>query len=121
MLVVEDDDDVRAMLMLALQTYGYAAIPAAGGEEALRRIHARPRPAVAMIDLMMPGMSGEQLVEAIRADPAAKGLPIVLLSGSSALDDKARALAVEGHLSKPVDIDRLLQVVAAYSRPQAHP
>lgn len=116
-LVVEDDEDIRTMLSLTLSAFGYAVEAAGSGEQALGLVHGGPRPGVVLVDLMMPTMSGEDLIRRLRKDPAAAGVPIVLFSGHSTLAQLARSLAVDNYLAKPVDIEQLLRVVSAYCTP----
>lgn len=116
-LIVEDDDDIRTMLSLTLAAYGYAVEAADDGEHALGLLRAEPRPGVVLVDLMMPGMSGEDLIRRMRADPAAQNVPIVLFSGHSTLAELARSLAVDNYLAKPVDVDQLLRVVSSFCTP----
>lgn len=67
-LLVEDEDGVRAMAMLALEGYGYAALAASNGEEALRVLRSQANGVDIMItDVVMPGMSGTELADAVRA------------------------------------------------------
>ncbi|HEX4613360.1 MAG TPA: PAS domain S-box protein [Urbifossiella sp.] len=79
-LVVEDQDDVRGLAVVALQAHGYSVLEAADGPAALRFLDP---PGVALdllvTDVVMPGMSGRQLAEAVRA--ARPGLPVLFVSG----------------------------------------
>ncbi len=114
-LIVEDDEDVRTMLQLALTSHGYRAAGVRNGNEALAFLATHLRPALAIVDLMMPDMSGEDLVRRVKTDDALAELPIVLFSGHSMLPRMAETLHVAGYLSKPVDLDRLLGMVARHA------
>lgn len=116
-LIVEDDEDIRTMLALTLSTFGFPVAAASSGEQALGMVRSAPRPGMVLVDLMMPSMSGEDLIRRLRAEPAAAGVPIVLFSGHSTLAQLAKSLAVDDYIAKPVDVDRLLQVVSAYCTP----
>lgn len=108
-LLVEDNDDLREMMALALQLGGHEVWPARHGREALALLHARPRPSLILTDLMMPVMNGWELRAALRGDPDLADVPVVAVSAVSA----EHLLRLDGmeFLPKPIDIDRLLDVV----------
>jgi CheY-like chemotaxis protein len=108
-LVVDDDDDVRKMLCFVLAAEGYPTVEAHDGVEALERMHADGPPAVAVVDLMMPRMDGEELIRRMTQDPALAGTPIAVVSGHSS--DSRTLPHVSAHLVKPVEIGELLAVV----------
>lgn len=113
-LLVEDEDAVRAVAGRILSAHGYAVVEAKDGDEALlRHLDAGPPVGVVLTDVVMPGMSGEELVARLRErDP---GLPAVYMSGY------AEGLAVDGGLAedgirlveKPFDAATLLDAVGA--------
>ena len=108
-LLVEDNDDVREMMSLALQLAGNGVLTASNGSEALRVLAERPPPCLILLDLMMPVMDGWELRAALRRDPTLSRIPVVVISALT--EDMARRLGATGYLPKPVDIDQLLQVV----------
>jgi CheY-like chemotaxis protein len=80
LLVVEDDEAVRALLLEALQERGYSVLPAKDGEEAVRILkEGAPRPHLVITDVVMPGMSGKEMTE--KAKALHPGLKILFLSG----------------------------------------
>jgi CheY-like chemotaxis protein len=90
-------------------------VGAVDGLDALAQLRAGLVPALVLIDLMMPRVSGVELIETIHGDPALQALPLVVLSG----DRRARELAAEsgadGVLMKPVDLDDLLSMVSRHA------
>ena len=109
-LVVEDNDDVREMMAVALELGGgHVARTAANGLEALARLHEGPRPAVILADLMMPMMSGWELRAVLREDPEFREIPFVIVS--AVMMEGIEAVGRARSLSKPVDIDAMLRLV----------
>jgi DNA-binding NtrC family response regulator len=111
-LVADDEDGIRRLAAAVLAQHGYAVLPAADGDAAVRAYAARPGPvAAALLDVSMPGGGGPAALAALhRLDPA---LPCVLMSGDPgflAADIPAGARAV---LPKPFALDALVAVVRA--------
>ena len=113
-LLVEDNDDVREMMALALQIAGNRVMTAANGREALSLLHDRPAPCLIILDLMMPIMSGWELRAALQQDPALSTIPVVVISALA--EEMAERMGATQYLPKPVDIDRLIAVVCEHCR-----
>jgi CheY-like chemotaxis protein len=79
-LVVDDDQAARDMLGRVLAGDGYRVRQAVDGDEAMHEI-ARRTPDLLVLDLLMPGMDGFQVLEALRTDPATADVPVVVLTG----------------------------------------
>jgi CheY-like chemotaxis protein len=109
-LLVEDNDDVREMMALALELAGHDVVLAANGREALVRLRERPRPCVILLDLMMPVMNGWEFRQALYSEPALRDVPVVVVSAVN--EDLARQAGATAYLPKPIDIDRMLEIVA---------
>jgi CheY-like chemotaxis protein len=111
-MVVEDDFSVRETLQELLEEEGFRVTPASNGREALDRLRGVVRgPRLILLDLRMPVMDGWQFRAEMRADPLLSGIPVVVMSADTALDQKCRDLSVAGVLPKPVELDRLLETV----------
>jgi two-component system, chemotaxis family, chemotaxis protein CheY len=110
-LVVDDDPDILEAICDILSGEGYRVARARHGLEALERVK-EERPAVILLDLMMPVMDGAAFVEALRACGAAFDIPIVVISADSS-PQRAVSIGARGFLAKPFDIDALLAQVAA--------
>ncbi len=113
-LIVEDDADLREMMAQLLTLEGYRAETVANGRDALDYLHRGDRPDLILLDLMMPIMDGWEFRRRQREDPALADVPVVVLS---ALDQtRAADLGGTAFLKKPLDFDRLLDLVRQYCR-----
>jgi CheY-like chemotaxis protein len=100
-LVVDDDETVRELVVRHLERGGFAAVAARSGQEGLRLVR-ELRPAAVTLDIMMPDLDGWTVLAAIKGDPELAGIPVVLMS---IVDQKNRgyALGAADYLVKPVD------------------
>jgi CheY-like chemotaxis protein len=80
-LVADDDADVRELVVFRLERAGYAVVTAGDGDEALKLARER-RPAVCVVDVMMPGLDGYELTERLRESPETADSLVVLLTAS---------------------------------------
>src|SRR5262245_60472537 len=110
-LIVEDDADIREAMALVLQDDGYTVARSANGSEALAYLHASPPPSLILLDLMMPVMDGWQFRQEQRRDPALAPIPVVVVSADSHVRQKAEGIGAVDHLQKPVELERLLEMV----------
>lgn len=110
-LVVEDNDDVREMMAVTLELEGHQVATAINGRDALDKLHHGERPCVILLDLMMPVMNGWEFRRALELDPVLRDVPVVVVSAATGeMASRAQAAA---HLPKPLDMDRLLEIVGA--------
>lgn len=111
-LVVDDDEDIRDVMAMALSYMGYTVEVAAGGLVASRLLFEGFRPSLVLLDLMMPGMDGEKFLATMRQNPDTADIPVVIISGNRATPEKAAELRAHGYLLKPFDLDELARTVA---------
>jgi CheY-like chemotaxis protein len=102
-LVVDDEEDTRDTLREVVEMGGCTAVLAANGAEALKLIAVR-RPCLVILDLVMPVMSGLEVLEAMTRDPELSDIPVVV--STSAPDQAPRGVPV---LAKPIDLPALWQ------------
>jgi two-component system, OmpR family, response regulator CpxR len=109
-LLVEDDLELRDILQDVLEDEGYDVIPAADGRQALEYLRntstGDETPALLILDLMMPIVSGWQVLEAINEDPSLQ-MPVIVVSASG----RARPDGVTAYLRKPFNLYELLDTV----------
>lgn len=116
-LVVEDDPVTRRAVTKLLQGAGYQVTCVGDGRAALDHLLAHQRPGLILLDLGLPGMSGEEFREQQRLTPEWAAIPVILLSAENHLDEQAMNLGVAGFLRKPVSPEELLQTVWEYAAP----
>lgn len=97
-LIAEDDTDISRLLSRILEAQGYQALQAFSGTEALSLIE-REEPDLLLLDLMLPGLSGEELLRKLREERR-YSIPVLILSAKSALGDKV-ALLKSGNPGRP--------------------
>jgi CheY-like chemotaxis protein len=114
-LVVEDDHDLRVTLRQSLESEGYTVMTAPNGRDALAYLKDAPRPALVLLDLMMPIMTGWELLEIIQQTEAYASVPVVV---SSATYDERVAQRAREYLRKPLDLPRLIEIVDSYCQPR---
>ena len=113
-LVVDDDLPILLLMRNLLREFGFEAVTADSGAEALREVR-RNKPSVVLIDKNMPGMSGEEVIRALRAEPGLEGLPILILSGEPVSRSDLQALGADGAVLKPFDIRELIAQLRSYA------
>ena len=123
LLVVDDNVDAAQALSSLLRLGGHSVRVAADGSEALRSV-VEFDPQVIFLDIGMPGMSGDEVAQALRRMPIGERLVIAAVTGWGSSEDKARArdAGFDYHLTKPVDLDaieRILEPVSTEYSPSA--
>ena len=111
-LLIEDNDDGRAMMAMMLEAQQYRVDTAADGDAGLR-CAAQALPDIALVDIGLPGMDGYEVARRLRRDPLTRQVRLIALTGYGQVNDRQRALdaGFDAHLVKPVDLHRLLQTL----------
>jgi len=104
LLVVDDNEDNRELLRRMLERQGYTVALAAGGEECLDRLE-REQFDIVLLDVMMPGLSGFEVLSRIKENPATKSVPVIVVSalGESSAAIRCLKMGAEDYLPKPFD------------------
>jgi two-component system phosphate regulon response regulator PhoB len=116
-LVVDDEPDIVALVAYHLAKSGYRVSTASSGTEALESAR-RDRPALVVLDLMLPGMSGYDVLEQLRADDATRGVAVLMLTARREEGDRIQGLSLgaDDYLTKPFSPQELVLRVGAILR-----
>jgi DNA-binding response OmpR family regulator len=116
-LIVEDEPHIVESLSFILQREGYAVSAAGDGETALGLLRASP-PGLLLLDLMLPGISGFEVLKTVRSDPALATIPVVVLTAKGQARDRRMAedIGVDGFVTKPFSNRELVELVRALVR-----
>jgi CheY-like chemotaxis protein len=114
-LVVDDDDDARDVIAACLEEAGHTVEVASHGQEALERLRDGLRPALVVLDLMMPVMDGWTLLGRLSQDPTLSAIPVIVMSAGGEL--ALHSVNAAAQLSKPVDPAALVALVSTLSPP----
>jgi EAL domain-containing protein (putative c-di-GMP-specific phosphodiesterase class I)/CheY-like chemotaxis protein len=116
-LVVDDDAAIRELLTRAIRRAGYAAVEAPDGASALATLE-REEVAAVVLDEIMPTMTGEAVIRAVRATDRLRTLPVMLVTGRAAIADRVRGLdaGADDYLAKPVVLDEFIARIEALLR-----
>jgi CheY-like chemotaxis protein len=111
-LVVDDEPDVLLLCRLNLQQRGHELLEASNGSTALQLARER-RPDVIVLDLMLPGMNGYEVLETLKRDEQTSGIPVLVLTAKSLRADRERShgLGASGFLTKPFLPNELCELV----------
>ena len=119
-LVVDDSADNVAMLSLYLQQQGYRVVTASNGEDAIK-VASQTKPSIILMDISMPTLDGLAATRRIRDDEALREIPVIAVTafGTEGFQRAAYDVGVSGYLVKPIDLDRMCQLIARLLSPGA--
>jgi two-component system response regulator VicR len=112
-LIVEDDNDIQDLLVFMLQHVGYACLRAGNGREALRVLESE-KPALILLDLMMPVMDGMEFLEHQKLDPRIADIPVIVLSAAAQAHMMESRIGAGRVMRKPFDIEIVLKAVKTH-------
>ncbi|MFG1690662.1 response regulator transcription factor [Gemmatimonadota bacterium] len=121
-LVVEDEPDIAALIAYQLTREGYRVETAATGTEALESVH-REIPDLLLLDRMLPGISGDEVLQALKAESATGGIPVLILTAKREQDERIEGLELgaDDYLTKPFSPRELVLRVQAILRRTQEP
>jgi two-component system, cell cycle response regulator DivK len=114
-LIVEDNEKNMKLVRDILQAIGYSPLEASSGEAALV-LAAESAPALVLMDIQLPDLDGAEALQRLRSDERTAEIPVLALTAQAMQGDRERFLAAgfDGYLSKPVDVDELIETVRRY-------
>jgi CheY-like chemotaxis protein len=117
-LVVDDSTDNVAMISLFLQQQGYRVLTAGNGEDAIT-VATQMMPNLILMDINLPTLDGLGATRRIRENDALRDIPIVAITafGTEGFQRAAYDVGVSGYLTKPLDLDRMNQLIARLLSP----
>lgn len=112
-LIVEDEDNIAVALEFLMTREGHSHRRLASGGGALAAIRAE-RPALVLLDIMLPDISGYQIVEELRADPALREVRVLLMTARGSVMERRKGLALgaDGFIAKPFELSELRSEMA---------
>ena len=113
-LVVEDIPDIRQMMKIMVELYGYEVIEARDGAEAVERAREH-HPSLVLMDLAMPLMGGAEAAKEIKEDVDCRDIPIIAVTAYRNMDREALEAGCAEVIHKPVDFLKLKDLLAAYA------
>lgn len=115
--VTEDDDNIRELIKIALEGYGYSVYSFESAEEALEKLDS-VSPDLAIFDIMLPGIDGTQAVKEIRSEPKNANLPIIMLTAKDSELDKIIGLdmGADDYVTKPFSVLELMARIRSLLR-----
>lgn len=116
-LVVEDEDAIRGMLMMVIEQAGFKSIAATDAEEAQKTLD-EISPDLILLDWMLPGISGVEWARRLKKEPAYRELPIIVLTARGEEEDKVRGLEIgaDDYITKPFSPKELVARIRAVLR-----
>ena len=111
-LIVEDNEKNRKLERDVLQFHGYQTVEAETGEDGVRMAQASP-PALILMDIQLPGISGIEALGQIRADARTRGIPVIAVTASAMTQDRQTIMAAgfDGYQSKPINVKEFVAAV----------
>lgn len=111
-LIVDDEEDILAMVRMALESRGYDVVTARDGEEALRKAR-QEGPHVIVLDIVMPKLNGYQVCREIKKDESTRAIPVIMLTAKAEESDRfwGTETGADGYLTKPFDMQDLLKKI----------
>jgi len=112
-LVVDDDAPILLLMRNLLREFGFEPMAANSGAEALAAMRER-RPDLILLDRNMPGMTGDEVVTAMRRETALAAVPVLMLTGEPMEPDEIARLGANAAVLKPFDVPALVELIRSH-------
>ncbi|MGV3459831.1 MAG: response regulator [Flavobacterium sp.] len=112
-LIIDDDPRNIFALSAVLKAKGYNCISRTGAKEAIELLETDEYVDVVLIDMMMPDMDGYEAIPVIKGISKRRSTPVISVTAQAMVGDREKCLAAgaDGYISKPVDVDKLLELI----------
>jgi two-component system KDP operon response regulator KdpE len=112
-LVVDDDGPILALMRNLLKEFGFQPVTAESGSSAIQAARTHP-PALVLLDKNMPGMTGDEIIRLLRAEPGSADLPVVILSGERMSRADVAQFGADAAVQKPFDVMSLIDQIRSF-------
>jgi CheY-like chemotaxis protein len=112
-LVVDDDAPILLLMRNLLREFGFEPVAAGSGAQALDEVQRR-KPDLILLDRNMPGMSGDEVLAAMRGQDALSSVPVLMLTGEPMEPDEIRRVGANAAVLKPFDVPALVQMIRSH-------
>lgn len=112
-LIVDDDPRNIFALTATLRSKGYECMSCSGASEAINLLRTDKPVDVVLMDMMMPEMDGYEAIPLIKALPERESMPVISVTAQAMVGDREKCLkaGADGYISKPIDVDKLLELL----------
>lgn len=116
-LLIDDDSRNIFALKAVLKAKGFATLSASSAKEGIQLLQNNKGIKVVLLDMMMPDMDGYEALEIIRKDEQLRGFPVIAVTAQAMVGDREKCLeaGADDYVSKPIDVDLLLQILNRYN------
>lgn len=112
-MVIEDDPGIAMALQLGLEMEGHEVTVEGNGAVGLSRLQAGASPDVLLVDLVLPGLGGREILEAVAADPLLRTVPVIVITAAAKADQLPRRGTYHTLLRKPFELDEIAGAISA--------
>jgi len=111
-LIIDDEPEITEIVDIFLSNAGFQVIAENNANAGIKAAE-KSRPALILLDIMMPSMDGYEVCNALKANPVTANIPVIFLTGKDSRDDSGRSFKVGGDLfvKKPFSCERLLEII----------
>ena len=112
-ILIVDDDNLNRRILDEVLSPIYTVLEAKDGKQALRRVQSNPAPDLILLDIMMPGMDGFAVLQALKDDPVTADIPVIFITGKDSQHDEEKGLRLGAvdYITKPLSTAVVLQLV----------
>ena len=114
--IVDDEPDIVFALTLMLGDAGYHVAAVGHGDDLLRLLCSKKAPDLILLDMLLAGRDGREIVRELKADPSTRSIPVLMISAHPRAAQEAADAGADGFLAKPFELETLLGKVAALLR-----